>query len=114
LWKTDRRICCVTMSVSKLTGATKVMTNWRIQTLRSPERIAYRRAKSGPGMKLWMDAWRTSYRLKSFIILDAMFCSQFDTKKKHGLAFWAVATIVQLGFELHGHLYEVAYNTTYN
>jgi hypothetical protein len=53
-------------------------------------------------------------RLKNFNILDAVFRSQFDTKKKHGLAFRAVATIVQLGFELHGHLYDVAYNASYN
>eukprot|EP00980_Cylindrotheca_fusiformis_P021098 scaffold8090_cov82-Cylindrotheca_fusiformis.AAC.11 len=53
-------------------------------------------------------------RLKRFRILDDVFRSQFDTEEKHGKAFRAVAVITQLGFELHGHLYDVKYNVMYS
>jgi hypothetical protein len=55
-------------------------------------------------------------RLKNFRILDDVFRSctgNVDTAEKHALAFQAVAVIVQLGFELHGHLYDVKYNANY-
>jgi hypothetical protein len=54
-------------------------------------------------------------RLKNFNILDDVFRTTGpDMFEKHGLAFGAVAVIVQLGFELHGHLYDVHYNANYN
>jgi DDE superfamily endonuclease len=54
-------------------------------------------------------------RLKSFRILSDVFrTTGEDLFNKHGLAFRAVAVIVQLGFELHGHLYDVTYNASYN
>jgi hypothetical protein len=53
-------------------------------------------------------------RLKNFNILDDVFrTTGEDLFEKHGLAFRAVAVIVQLGFELHGHLYDVEYNANY-
>jgi hypothetical protein len=53
-------------------------------------------------------------RLKNFSILNDVFRTTGEKMfKKHGLAFGAVAVIVQLGFELHGHLYDVKYNANY-
>jgi hypothetical protein len=49
-------------------------------------------------------------RLKIFRILDDVFRHQLS---RHGDAFQAVAVIVQLGFDLHGPMYDVEYDATY-
>jgi hypothetical protein len=49
-------------------------------------------------------------RLKKFSIIDDVFR---HPRARHGNAFAAVAVVVQLGFELHEHLYDVAYDATY-
>ena len=54
-------------------------------------------------------------RLKNFSIINDVFrTTGAKMFEKHGLAFGAVAVIVQLGFELHGHLYDVEYNANHN
>jgi hypothetical protein len=49
-------------------------------------------------------------RLKIFRILDDVFRHQLS---RHGDAFRAAAVIVQLGFDLHGPMYDVEYDATY-
>jgi hypothetical protein len=54
-------------------------------------------------------------RLKNFSIANDVFRTTGEKMfEKHGLAFGAVAVIVRLGFESHGHLCDVEHNANHN